>query len=111
MCALSLLQLLTQSLSSFLKYDLPAFARANPQVEMTVSPSLRKLPVIVGTHINGREKAICVRSLEKEQIMKKAELLRDASGDKLKKVTKPVKSINESVRGIWDPFHGSKWSV
>ncbi|CAD0014213.1 unnamed protein product [Aureobasidium pullulans] len=91
--------------------DLTAFARANPQVEITVSPRPRKHPVIKGTYINGREKAICVRNLEKEQIMKKAELLRDASGDKLRKVTKPVKSINESVRGIWDPFHGSKWSV
>ncbi|KAH0293257.1 hypothetical protein M436DRAFT_81137 [Aureobasidium namibiae CBS 147.97] len=101
----------SKGMNSFLKYDLPAFARANPQVEITVSPRPRKHPVIKGTYINGREKAICVRSLEKEQIMKKAELLRDASGDKLKKVTKPVKSINESVRGIWDPFHGSKWSV
>ena len=38
--------------------------------------------------------------------MKKAELLRDASGEKVKRVVKPVKSINESVRGIWSPFHG-----
>ena len=43
--------------------------------------------------------------MEKTQILQKAELLRDASGEKLKRVTKPVKSLNESVRGIWDPFH------
>ena len=43
--------------------------------------------------------------------MQKALLLRDASGEKLKKVTKPVTSLNESVRGIWDPFHGAKWKI
>jgi large subunit ribosomal protein L43 len=43
--------------------------------------------------------------------MKKAELLRDASGEKLKKVTKPVSSIKESVRGVWSPYHGGGMSV
>lgn len=43
--------------------------------------------------------------------MKKAELLRDASGEKLRKTTKPVKSIQESVRGVWSPYHGGGMSV
>lgn len=43
--------------------------------------------------------------------MQKAELLRDASGEKLKKVTKPVRSINDSVRGVWSPFHGGGINV
>lgn len=55
--------------------------------------------------MNGREKAVCVRNLEKDQVLQKANLLRSASGEKLKRVTKPVRSLNESVRGIWDPFH------
>jgi len=61
--------------------------------------------------MNGREKAICVRKLEKEQILKKAELLRDASGEKLRRVKKPVSSINNSVRGIWSPYHGGGMPV
>jgi large subunit ribosomal protein L43 len=52
-----------------------------------------------------------VRNLQKEQIMQKAELLRDASGEKLKRVTKPVKSIKESVRGVWSPYHGGGITV
>ncbi|KAK6594823.1 hypothetical protein H4I96_10554 [Botrytis cinerea] len=87
------------------KNSLPGFAKANPQIEITVSPRPAKHPVIIGHYINGREKAICVRNLEIGQILKKAELLRDASGEKLKRVKKPVKSINESVRGIWSPYH------
>merc|ERR1712187_536250 len=91
---------------SFLKGALPSFAHANPQIEIRVSPRPHKHPVIKGQYINGREKAICVRNLEPEQILQKANLLREASGDKLKRTKKPVTSINESVRGIWSPYHG-----
>jgi len=55
--------------------------------------------------VNGREKVICVRNMDVNQIQKKAELLRDASGKKLKKPTVKVESINPSVRGIWSPLH------
>lgn len=100
-------------MNSFLKHTLPAFARANPQIEIQVSPRPRKHPVVRGLYVNGREKAICVRNLQKEQILMKTELLRDASGEKLKRVNKPVKSVNDSVRGIWSPFHnqGQGWKI
>jgi large subunit ribosomal protein L43 len=96
---------------AFISNKLTRFAAANPQIEITVSPRPNRHPVIAGHYINGRHKAICVRNLEPGQILKKAELLRDASGEKLKRVTKPVKSINESVRGIWSPYHGGGVSV
>jgi large subunit ribosomal protein L43 len=97
--------------SSFLRNSLQKFAVANPQIEIEVSPRPRRHPVIIGHYIGGRQKAICVRNLQKEQIMQKAELLRDASGEKLKRVTKPVKSIKESVRGVWSPYHGGGIAV
>lgn len=62
--------------------------------------------MIKGSYINGREKAICVRNLEPVDILKKANILKDASGEKLKRTKKPVTSLNESVRGIWSPYHG-----
>jgi len=52
-----------------------------------------------------------VRNMEPYQILKKVELLRDASGEKNKRVTKPVQSINESVRGVWSPYHGTGMKV
>ena len=55
--------------------------------------------------MNGREKVICVRNLDANQILKKAELLRDASGKKLQRIKRKVESENTSVRGIWSPFH------
>jgi large subunit ribosomal protein L43 len=44
--------------------------------------------------------------MEKEQILRKVTLLKEANGEKLKRVKKPVSSTNESVRGIWSPYHG-----
>ncbi|KAJ9618919.1 39S ribosomal protein L51, mitochondrial [Taxawa tesnikishii (nom. ined.)] len=101
----------SKGMNLFLKNTLPQFAKENPQIEISVSPRPNKHPVIKGHYINGREKAICVRNLEKNQILQKAVLLRNASGEKLKRVTKPVKSMNESVRGVWDPFHGANWKI
>ena len=98
----------TDTSSAFLKsHLLPAFSKANPQIEIRISPRPRKHPVIKGTYINGREKAICVRNLEKEQVLQKAELLMQASGEKNKKIRgRNVLSENENVRGIWSPYHG-----
>ena len=100
-------------MNAFLKHTLPKFARKHPQIEITVSPRPRKHPVVRGHYINGREKAVCVRNMEIGEIMKKVELLRDANGEKLKRVNKPVKSVNDSVRGIWSPFHGREegWKI
>ncbi|CAG8957229.1 hypothetical protein HYFRA_00009431 [Hymenoscyphus fraxineus] len=95
----------SKGMNSFIKSRLGNFARLNPSIEIAISPRPSKHPVIRGHYINGREKSICVRNLDENQILKKAELLRDASGEKLKVVKKPVKSLNESVRGIWSPFH------
>lgn len=92
--------------SAFLTQTLPAFARENPQIEIRVSPRHQRHPVIKGQYINGREKSICVRNLEPEDILQKAMILKDASGDKLKRTKKPITSLNESVRGIWSPYHG-----
>ncbi|KAF2148279.1 hypothetical protein K461DRAFT_288518 [Myriangium duriaei CBS 260.36] len=96
----------SKGMHAFLKHQLSRFADSNPGIEINVSPRPNRHPVIIGHYMNGREKAICVRNLEKDQILQKALLLRNANGEKLKRVVKPVKSLNESVRGIWDPFHG-----
>lgn len=97
---------LTIPYSSFLLHSLSSFAAANPQIEIRVSPRPNKHPLIKGHYVNGREKAICVRNLEQNQILQKANLLKEASGEKLKRTKKPVVSLNESVRGIWSPYHG-----
>ncbi len=79
-------------------------ARQHPQVEMVVQRRKGRHPLLLGEYINGRQKAVCVRNLEANQIADKAQLLCDASGRKLKR-HRAVESMNTSVRGIWSPFH------
>ncbi|KAI1843469.1 hypothetical protein JX265_001817 [Neoarthrinium moseri] len=101
----------SRGMNAFIKHGLQRFAAAHPQIEFAVSPRPRKHPVMVGHYINGKQKSICVKNMEASQILKKAELLRDASGDKVKRVNKPVTSVNESVRGVWSPYHGDGMAV
>lgn len=52
-----------------------------------------------------------MRNMEPTEILQKIELLKAASGEKLRRVRTPVKSMNESVRGVWDPFHGHQYRI
>jgi large subunit ribosomal protein L43 len=61
--------------------------------------------------MNGQKKEVDVRNLEKNQILKKVDLLRNDNGEKLKRETKPVTSDNENIRGIWSGIHGTKVSI
>ena len=78
---------------------------------MTVSPRPNKHPLLRAHYVNGRERAVCVRNLEPKEILAKAELLRSASGAPVRHTTRKVFSENESVRGIWDPYHGHEYQV
>ena len=98
-------------MNAFIKSSLPTFARNNPQIEFQVSPRPRHHPVIIATYTNGSQRAINVKNLQVDGIREKAELLRNSTGEKNKKLGRPVTSINESVRGIWDPFHGAKVQI
>ncbi|KAF7510298.1 hypothetical protein GJ744_006794 [Endocarpon pusillum] len=98
----------SRGMNSFLTSELlPRLSRMHPQVSIHISPRPNKHPVLRAHYINGREKAVCVRNLEKEQIMQKCELLVQSQGGKNRKIRgRNVLSENESVRGIWSPFHG-----
>jgi large subunit ribosomal protein L43 len=53
-----------------------------------------------------------VKNLQNEGVREKAEMLRNSTGEKNRKLDgRPVKSLNENVRGIWSPFHGSKIKI
>jgi large subunit ribosomal protein L43 len=102
----------SDSIRSFLMHSLPAFCKENPGIEIEVSPRPNKHPVVIGHYINGNQKSVCMRNLEQLQILKKVELLRSNSGERNKRtIRRPVTSTNESVRGIWDPFHGAKYEI
>ena len=93
-------------MKSFLTHTLPSFARAHPSIEIAISPRPNHHPVIRGHYTNGAVKSICVRSMQIDEVRKMAERLRDTSGEPWRRQMKPVKSVNESVRGVWSGIHG-----
>ncbi|KAI9793842.1 MAG: 39S ribosomal protein L51, mitochondrial [Peltula sp. TS41687] len=107
----------SRGMNAFLRTQLASFARANPSIEITVSPRPSAHPIIRGSYVNGREKVVCVRNLSTRQILKKAVLLRDASGKKNRWRTRAgvvLSGGQESVRGIWSPMHAApekRWRI
>jgi len=61
--------------------------------------------------MNGQTKETDVRNLEKNQILKEVNFLRNDDGEKMKRVIKPVSSLNDNVRGIWSGMHGNNISI
>ncbi|KAF4507464.1 hypothetical protein G6O67_003956 [Ophiocordyceps sinensis] len=78
----------SKGMNNFIKSVLPKFAAANPKSN---SPSLHG-------------PASTPSSSDTTSTL---ELLRDASGEKLKRTNKAVTSTSASVRGIWSPYHGT----
>ncbi|KAK4939191.1 39S ribosomal protein L51, mitochondrial [Elasticomyces elasticus] len=98
----------SRGMKSFLTSPLLAsFTQRYPGTEFRISPRPNKHPIVKAYFINGREKAVCLRNLEKDQILKKVEFLVTNSGKKNELIRgKNVVSVNENVRGIWSPMHG-----
>lgn len=114
-------------MNAFLLHSLPIFAKRNPFIEITVAPQPNTHPVIIGHYTNGNRKEVCVKNMTNEQVRVEAERLRDTTGEKERRngsvgggrdgrggrggIGRPVTSLNESVRGIWSPFHGGRVKI
>ncbi|KAK3213718.1 hypothetical protein GRF29_28g708044 [Pseudopithomyces chartarum] len=102
----------SRGMNAYLKTQFGLFAKRNPQVEFQVYRKHNQDPVITAYYLNGHQKSVNVKNLTPEGVREKIELLRNSSPEKNKRVAgKPVTSINESVRGIWSPFHGAKINI
>jgi large subunit ribosomal protein L43 len=94
----------SQGLRDFLRLRLDSFAQENPKIEFRVVQKGGH-PVLKGEYSSGKDKAICVRNLNVDNVQNKLNLLRESSGETLRKRNAKVESINDSVRGIWSPLH------
>lgn len=98
----------SRGMRRFLENDLKKYVEKNPKLEFVIVKE-HGHPILRGEYTNGKEKVICVRNMEPSKIEQKLNVLRDSSGAQLKPYRgNPVKSVNESVRGIWSPFHVEK---
>lgn len=94
----------SQGLRDFLRLRLDKYASQNSKIEFRVVQKAGH-PVIKGYYSNGKDKAVCVRNLNVDNVQNKLNLLREASGEAIRKRNSKVESINDSVRGLWSPLH------
>lgn len=95
---------MNQFLSSSL---LTSLIKTHPSCEFRVSPRPNHHPVLRAHYINGREKAVCVKNMDMQTVLKRAQILLQNDGAKNRRLgSKKVVSGNENVRGIWSAMHG-----
>lgn len=115
-----------ESLRTFIKNDLTGIADNNKNVEFIIQGVAKgargSLGVgnggwIKGEYINGRDKVIATNRLDHQYIKQKVQLLLDSSGKKIVPLkNNTIESTNQSVRGIWSPYHtdqdsSSYWKI
>ncbi|GES95961.1 methylmalonyl-CoA epimerase, mitochondrial [Rhizophagus clarus] len=72
----------------------------NPQIEIVVTPRPSKHPIVTGTYMNLKQKQICVKNKNPDEIAEIVQLIRDNTGVSTKKrFKKPVISTTKSIRG------------
>ncbi|VVT49316.1 mitochondrial 54S ribosomal protein mL43 [Magnusiomyces paraingens] len=98
----------SQGMRELLSKELKQIAAANPKIEFVVQQKSGH-PSVIGEYVTGNKKFVTARNLSAADIRRKIALVRDSSGkQQLQKYKYPVKSINESVRGVWSPVHAQK---
>ena len=98
----------SKGMNSFLSSSLlQSLTTTHPSCEFRISPRPNRHPILKAYYINGREKAVCVRNMDMQTVMKRAEGLLGNNGAKNKKLgARKVVSENEGVRGMWSALHG-----
>ncbi|SCU97183.1 LAFA_0G10220g1_1 [Lachancea sp. 'fantastica'] len=97
----------SQGMRNFLNSKrLNLLARKYPDIEFNVIKQSGH-PLVRAHYTNGREKVICVRNLNIDNVENKLKSLKDSSGEILHhRVSNDyVDSLNSSVRGVWSPMH------
>jgi len=94
-------------MTSFLRTRLLRFAKQNPSVEVVVAPRPGHHPYIRSHYLTGNPKTINTKNMSVNEILASLSYVVNSSGHKVRDLRKKtVLSTNESVRGMWDPFHG-----
>lgn len=91
----------SRGIREFIAKDLVGFADANPQLKISVVRRNNMHPVVRGRYINGREKVADVKNISRNEVRHFTTRLRNQSGRKVKKFSKPVITERPSIQGYW----------
>ncbi|KAF5092356.1 hypothetical protein D0Z00_004622 [Geotrichum galactomycetum] len=94
----------SNGMRQLLSTQIKSVAAKYPDVEFVLKKKSGH-PTITGEYGVGKTQTVSVRNATLGQIKEQIEFIHDNRGNAPKKYKYPVKSTNESVRGVWSPFH------
>jgi large subunit ribosomal protein L43 len=93
----------SQGLREYIETRGSELVRTNPQFIVEIRKHRGHHPVLRGEYLNGRDKVICVKNANIEDIETQIQLLRNTNGKKIKKVA-DVQTKLSTIQGLWHPF-------
>lgn len=97
----------SRGMRELLANEVKSIATKYPDVEFVLKKKSGH-PIVQAEYVTGATKTICVRNRTPSEIKEKIQTVHDSRGEPTRKYKYPVKSANESVRGVWSPFHTPK---
>ncbi|KAK1270449.1 hypothetical protein QJS04_geneDACA014187 [Acorus gramineus] len=91
----------SRGIRAFMESHLPAFKEGNPQLEVLAELNRGHHPYLKAFYRNNKERVVCVRNQETEEILLQATRLRNALGNKVTKLRTRHFTHKPSVQGTW----------
>ncbi|KAI9295418.1 hypothetical protein K502DRAFT_364993 [Neoconidiobolus thromboides FSU 785] len=102
----------SKGVSNFVKQYLVPFAKQNPETEVIIKHQPWKHPKIEARYNCGTVREVEIPNFKPKEILTKFQALQSSQGGKEVDFSKRrVLSTNESVRGMWSPFHAAPHKI
>lgn len=78
------------------------FVKDNPQIEFHSEIKSGRHPVLMGDYVTKVSKVADIKNKDMDFVLTQMARMRNTSGRKMTKISKPLKSMNPSVQGLWE---------
>ncbi|KAF4367591.1 hypothetical protein F8388_011230 [Cannabis sativa] len=91
----------SRGIRAFMESQLPALKECNPQLEVVTELIRGQHPLLKGFYKNKRERVVCVRNMDSDEVLHSAIRLRNSLGRKVVKLKTRHITKHPSVQGTW----------
>ncbi|PON77677.1 Thioredoxin-like fold containing protein [Parasponia andersonii] len=91
----------SRGIRAFMESHLPAIKEKNPQMEVVTELIRGQHPLLKGLYKNKRERVVCVKNMDPDEIAQCATRLRNSLGRKVVKLKTRHVTKHPSVQGTW----------
>ncbi|GAU31974.1 hypothetical protein TSUD_359190 [Trifolium subterraneum] len=91
----------SKGIRAFMESHLPAFKEANPQLEVDTEMIRGQHPHLKAFYKNHKDRVVCMKNMDPEEILLHATRLRNSLGRKVIKLRTRHVTKHPSVQGTW----------